>query len=128
MSKNSYADSYPNILSQGVRITGEIHFDEDVYIDGSVEGNLKVSGSLVLGEHGSVGANVEAKNMVVQGKIKGKIQCEGVLKITASATIEGDIHTTLLSVEEGAVLHGKIIMHKAAEQLGLTAELPNEGA
>lgn len=96
-------------IGKSVIIKGELSGSEDLYVDGQVEGTINLQGnSLIIGSSGHVRANVNAKGVVVQGKLEGDIQATDRAELKKSAVAVGDIITQHLSIEEGAYFKGKI--------------------
>jgi cytoskeletal protein CcmA (bactofilin family) len=100
------------LIGQSVVIKGEISCDEDLYIDGQVEGTIDPKGNrLTIGPNGRVKANVKACAVVVQGKLEGNIQAGDRVDLKQSAVVIGDIATQR---DEGAYLKGSVNIQKEA--------------
>ncbi len=96
-------------IGKSVVIKGELTGSEDLYVDGQVEGSISLkNNSLTVGPHGQVKASVEAKGLIVQGKLEGNILASDRVDLRKSAVVTGDISTQRISIEEGAYLKGKI--------------------
>jgi cytoskeletal protein CcmA (bactofilin family) len=112
----SSAKKYPeqaqasNRILMGTSIEGDLLSDGDVRIDGKVKGTVKISGKLVVGEHGVVEGEVECKNAAIAGTVEGAFKIAQTLSIAQSGKISGQIHTEKLSVEPGAELNGSVTM------------------
>ncbi len=90
-------------------IKGEICGTEALYVDGSVEGKITMPESRVtIGRNGKVDASIQAKEVVVMGKVNGNIECSDRVDIRAEGSVSGDISTVRISVEDGAALKGGI--------------------
>jgi cytoskeletal protein CcmA (bactofilin family) len=100
-------------IGKSVVVKGELSGSEDLYVDGQVEGTIALKGnSLTVGPNGQVKASVEAKAVVVQGKLEGNIQASDRVELRKSAIVTGDISTQRISIEEGAFLKGKVDIHR----------------
>ena len=100
-------------IGKSVIIKGELSGSEDLYIDGQVEGSIELSGNrLIIGPHGQVRANVNAKGVVVQGKLDGNIRASERAELTKSAIAVGDIVAQRVAIEEGAYFKGKVDIQK----------------
>ena len=78
-----------------------------------MEGTIELRGnSLTIGPHGQVKANINAKDVVVQGKLDGNIQATQRAELKKSAVAVGDIVTQRVSIEEGAYFKGKVDVQK----------------
>ena len=96
-------------IGKSVIIKGELSGSEDLYVDGQVEGSIELSGNkLIIGPHGQVRANVNAKGVIVQGKLEGNIRASERAELTKSAIAVGDIVTQRVAIEEGAYFKGKV--------------------
>jgi cytoskeletal protein CcmA (bactofilin family) len=101
-------------IGKSVYIKGELSGSEDLYLDGQVEGSIALKGnSLTVGPNGQVKGSVEAKGVVVQGKLEGNIQASDRVELRKSAIVTGDITTHRISIEEGAHLKGKVDIDRA---------------
>ena len=90
-------------------IKGEISGSEALYIDGRIEGKIIMPESRVtIGRNGKVDASIQAKEVVVMGKVTGNIECSDRVDIRAEGSVSGDISTVRISVEDGAALRGGI--------------------
>jgi cytoskeletal protein CcmA (bactofilin family) len=93
-------------------IKGEISGSEALYIDGRIEGKINMPESRVtIGRNGKVDASIQAKEVVVMGKVNGNIECSDRVDIRAEGSVNGDIATVRISVEDGAALKGGITVH-----------------
>ena len=100
-------------IGKSVIIKGELSGSEDLYVDGQVEGSIELSGNrLIIGPHGQVRANVNAKGVIVQGKLNGNIRASERAELTKSAIAVGDIVTQRVAIEEGAYFKGKVDIQK----------------
>jgi cytoskeletal protein CcmA (bactofilin family) len=100
-------------IGKSVIIKGELSGSEDLYVDGQVEGSIELAGNrLIIGPHGQVRANVNAKGVIVQGKLDGNIRASERAELTKSAIAVGDITTQRVAIEEGAYFKGKVDIQK----------------
>jgi cytoskeletal protein CcmA (bactofilin family) len=96
-------------ISQGIRIKGEVTGSEDLFVDGHVEGKLNLSnGSLTIGPNGEVKADISAREVIVRGKVDGKIVGREKIQLWSTGNVAGDLQTERLSIEDGAVLSGRV--------------------
>jgi cytoskeletal protein CcmA (bactofilin family) len=96
-------------ISQGIRIKGEVTGSEDLFVDGLVDGKLNLAnGSLTIGPNGSVKADVHAREVIVRGKIEGKVTGRDKVQVWSTGQITGEVQTERLAIEEGALLKGKV--------------------
>jgi cytoskeletal protein CcmA (bactofilin family) len=102
-------------ISQGIRIKGEVTGSEDLFVDGLVDGKLNLAnGSLTIGPNGTVKAGVVAREVIVRGRIDGKVTGRDKVQLWGTAQVFGEVQTDRLSIEEGAMLRGKVEAGKLA--------------
>lgn len=103
-------------IGRSVVIKGELSGSEDLYLDGEVEGTVELRGhSLTIGPHGRVRANVQARDVVVDGKIDGNLNADRV-ELKSSSIVVGDIITQRIVIEDGAFFKGSIDIQREAAQ------------
>jgi cytoskeletal protein CcmA (bactofilin family) len=108
-------------ISQGIRIRGEVTGTEDLFVDGLVEGklNLTANSCLTVGPNGNVKADLIAREIVVRGKVEGKVIARDRLRIASTGQIDGEVQTDRLAIEDGALLRGKV---EAGKKAGISAD------
>jgi cytoskeletal protein CcmA (bactofilin family) len=98
-------------------IKGEVTGSEALYIDGRIEGKIIMPESRVtIGRNGKVDASIQAKEVVVMGKVNGNIECSDRVDVRAEGSVSGDISTVRISVEDGAALKGGIQVRSEGKQ------------
>jgi cytoskeletal protein CcmA (bactofilin family) len=107
-----------NLISNGTDITGDIKSNGDIRIDGTLSGNLATKGKVVIGPTGKVKGEIICKNSEVSGNLEGKISVNQLLILKASSKILGDIVTSKLSIEPGAVFSGNCKMSENSNNGG----------
>lgn len=95
-----------NLIGVGTDIKGDIESSGDIRFDGSLKGNLKTKGKVVIGATGSIKGEITCKNSDVEGKIEGKINVQELLSLKSSSVLLGDINAKRLAIEPGARFTG----------------------
>jgi cytoskeletal protein CcmA (bactofilin family) len=97
-------------ISQGIRIKGEVTGSEDLFVDGVVEGKLSLTTNscLTVGPNGHVKADVHAREVIVRGKIDGKVTGRDKVQLWSTGQVTGEVQTERLAIEDGALLRGKV--------------------
>ena len=96
-------------IGKAVKIIGQIHSKEDLYVDGDVEGTVEAPDNrLTIGPNGSVHATVKARDVVVLGSIQGNVEAADRIEIKKEAKLVGDIRTARIVIEDGAYFKGSI--------------------
>jgi len=95
-----------------MKIVGEVTSDEELYLDGDLEGKLNLNNRLTIGPNSKVNANIKAKEIIVFGTIKGNVESESRVSLRTGASIVGDIKTAGIVIEDGAYFKGGIDISK----------------
>src|SRR5467141_986024 len=97
-------------ISHGIRIKGEVTGSEDLFVDGVVEGKLSLTTNscLTIGPNGHVKADVLAREVIVRGKIEGKVTGRDKVQLWSTGQVTGEVQTGSLAIEDGALLRGKV--------------------
>jgi cytoskeletal protein CcmA (bactofilin family) len=104
-------------ISQGIKIRGELSGSEDLFLDGEIEGKLDFgAASLTIGPNGKVKADVTAREVIVRGRVDGKVTGRERVHVWSTGRIQGEIQTDRLAIEDGAVLSGKVEAGKRSEK------------
>ncbi len=100
-------------IGRALRIEGRIVSDENLTIDGQVEGTIEVGQhNLTIGAGATVKADLSAKTILVSGTVNGNLTAAERIDLRASATVYGDITTPRLVMEDGAMVKGKVAAGK----------------
>jgi cytoskeletal protein CcmA (bactofilin family) len=102
-----YTTNSKNILSADVEIKGSIKFQNDLTVDGKVEGEITSTGTLTVGENAEIRGEIKTKSTTVHGKVHGNITVEERCELKARAVLHGDLKAARLVIEEGATFVGK---------------------
>jgi cytoskeletal protein CcmA (bactofilin family) len=98
-------------VGQSIVFKGELTGDEDLEIEGQVDGQVELSNhQITVGANGRVKAQVNAKSIIVIGQVIGDLTATERIEIQATGVVEGNLRTPRLNVQEGAVLNGSIDM------------------
>lgn len=106
-------DKIDTIVGAGTVLTGDLEIKGTLRVDGRCEGKIVSSGDVVVGEGGVVVSNVEARNLQVAGTVKGEVKTSGVLEISPTGKVYGDIEVGKVIIAEGAIFQGQCRMHIA---------------
>ena len=98
------------MIGPHVRIQGELSGDEDVVIEGRVEGKVSVTKSLRIGPNAQVNAEIRAHSVVVAGRVVGNVTAVEKVEILPSGTVEGNIRSPKIAIAEGAQFKGSVDM------------------
>jgi cytoskeletal protein CcmA (bactofilin family) len=104
-------------IGKSLVIKGEVTGSESLYIDGRVEGAINLPGNRVtVGRNGQVQANINAKEVVVLGKVKGNVTASDRVDIRNEGSLGGDVICQRISIEDGAWFKGSIDIRKPGQK------------
>lgn len=98
------------MIGKDIVIKGEIRGDEDILIEGTVEGKVVSSKEVVVGENGKVTATIEGDRVIIKGEVNGNVVAKTRFHLIPSGIMNGDIHSPKVIIDEGARFLGKIDM------------------
>ena len=111
-------------LGANLEIKGKISGDEDLQIDGKVEGAVELRGQrLTVGPTGKLSSEVKARELIVYGNLTGNVHASDRVEIRKDGSVTGDITTARISVEDGAYLKGRIEIEHTKQQSSVEADL-----
>jgi cytoskeletal protein CcmA (bactofilin family) len=117
-------------IGKSLVIKGEVTGSESLYIDGRVEGSINLPGNRVtVGKNGVVNANINAREVVVLGKVRGNLTASDRVDIRTEGSLTGDVVAQRISIEDGAFFKGGIDIRKPGQKAnGEAKEAPVEAA
>jgi cytoskeletal protein CcmA (bactofilin family) len=111
------ADRATARLGASLHVKGEISGNEDLLIDGSVEGLIQLDErKLTVGPAAKVTADIIAREVVVYGNVKGNLRAKDRIEIKKDGSVNGDLTTSRIMIEDGAYFKGSIEIDKSAEK------------
>jgi len=101
------------LIAQNTRLKGDLVFGEQVYVNGTIEGDVLAEGSdtatLVICEGGLVRGEIRAPNVVIDGSVEGDVYATGKLELAAKARVVGNVHYNLVEMHLGSAVNGQMI-------------------
>ena len=118
---NNGGNERPNpqaILGNTIIIRGELCGEEDLTIEGRVEGQINLKNhNLVVGQGGNISADVVAKSITIVGRLEGNLNAEERVEIKQSGSLTGDVMAPRVVIEDGAKFKGSVDMNAEAHPL-----------
>jgi len=107
--KNTNADRPTSSMGPGVHVKGDITSNEDLLIDGSVEGLIQLDErKLTVGPKAKLTAEINARDVVVLGYVKGNVHAKGRIVIKKDGAVIGNLRTAYITIEEDAEFRGSL--------------------
>jgi cytoskeletal protein CcmA (bactofilin family) len=102
-------------VGAGLRIKGELSGDEDLLVEGTVEGPIRLAGhKLTIGPSGKLTSDVVARQIIVYGSVQGNLRASERIEIMKSGSVVGDLTTARILIEDGASFRGSIEIDREA--------------
>lgn len=111
-----------SFIGKTMKIEGELFSEEDITIEGQVNGSIEANKTLTIGRNGIINANIQAGTVKISGKVKGNITATEKVAILTEGNFNGNIKSQKLAVAEGAILIGDI--NKEVEVRSETKPVP----
>ncbi|MDR0443405.1 MAG: polymer-forming cytoskeletal protein [Treponema sp.] len=100
--------SINTIIGPNTSLTGDIESGGFTRIDGSIRGDVRAKGRVVIGERARMKSNISGTNITIGGVVYGNVVADGHLVILSSGLVIGDIITRRIQADDGCLIHGKI--------------------
>lgn len=95
------------VIGQNTVIEGNIEGGSNIRIDGRVNGGVTISGSVVIGEMGSVHGDINAESLLISGSVSGNVKLTGNLSISENGQLVGDVQVASLNIADGGIFRGR---------------------
>ena len=125
-----------SVLGSTLRFRGELSAQEDLIVQGSVEGSITHTQNLTIGTDGSMKGDIRARVIVIDGKVEGDLYATESVSIRATAKVKGNVFAPRVAITEGAFFQGQVEMqpsgaavqeHSARMRHAAMATAPLEG-
>ncbi|MDU1891300.1 MAG: polymer-forming cytoskeletal protein [Dysgonomonas sp.] len=120
-TNNSSSRVVHAIFSSGVTVTGDVKSQDDLRIDGNIEGNVICEGKLIIGANGCITGNVECNSVELFGQIQGDVKASQLFTLRSESCFRGEANVMNMEIEPGAKFFGTCKM--ADEQKVLSEDI-----
>ena len=114
--------SINTIIGKGSSITGDLHINGFVRLDGDINGSLETDGNVIIGDTARIKGDVKSKSVIVGGIVVGNVIAQDNVKLLSGAAVLGDIISRKVQIEDKVVFHGHCISIKDEEQFKKESE------
>jgi cytoskeletal protein CcmA (bactofilin family) len=120
MAKDSASET-TSLVSRQIAIEGEVSGEENLHVDGRVKGIVRLAGDLFVGAGGVVEAEVDARNVTIQGTVTGKVLARRQFELRPGGRFNGECTAAAYEIREGASFEGISRMFSTREAAGAAA-------
>jgi len=106
------------LVARSAKVEGQLTGAGDLRIEGTVEGEVRIGGRLVVGEGGRVKARLHGKTVSVAGSVEGDVSADERIELTPTARLTGNITAPRILIQEGATFEGQVFMRSPAKEDG----------
>ena len=106
----SYSPRMNKDIQVGDKVTGEIISNEEVIIEGKIDGKINAKNRVIVGKTGMVNADIDARELVVEGRVNGNVKLTQRIEIVPEGVLRGNINSSKVVLAEGSIFKGKIDM------------------
>ena len=121
-----FGEQVETIIGRDTKVQGSVVAGGTLRVDGQVDGEIVAKGDIVVGETGSVKAQIKGRSATIAGVVHGNVEVTDKLELASSAKLYGDIKTGILIIGEGAVFKGAARCARAARNLRNSRLPPTE--
>jgi len=112
-------------IGAGLKIRGEITGNSDLYLEGQTTGKIRMNGAKVtVGPQGKVQADIEAREIAVEGEVQGNLKADARVRLGASSKVEGALSAPSIGIDDGARFRGKVEVTRTKAASGSGAPAP----
>lgn len=112
LSKKNAEVKITTLLGKGAELTGDFNVQGSARIDGTINGDVTIKGTLIMGAGGVINGNVSAEAIIIGGEVQGSILAPEKAELTATARVIGDISTKIIVIDENAIFQGRCDMNQ----------------
>jgi cytoskeletal protein CcmA (bactofilin family) len=112
MARKDNPSAMDSILGSGSKCNGSLKVEGGLRIDGAIDGEVVVTGTLTVGREGIITGDVTVGQAIVGGTIRGTMRIDGQLELQSGSRVEGDIFTRSLVIEDGVFFEGNCRMSR----------------
>ena len=116
------SSSAATVIGSRVKIVGDLSGDEDVLVNGRLEGKIRVDRKVVVSAGAEVEGDVQAKSVIIGGKVHGQVMASERAELLPSGRVQGNVHSPRIVMAEGAQIQGRVVMPNDAATRPLTPQ------
>ena len=110
------------VIGSRLKIVGDVSGDEDLVVNGRLEGKIRVDRKVVVSAGAEVEGDVQAKSVIIGGKVHGQVMASERAELLPSGRVQGNVHSPRIVMAEGAQIQGRVVMPNDAATRPLTPQ------
>jgi cytoskeletal protein CcmA (bactofilin family) len=113
-----------SLIGNTLLIKGEVFSDDEILIEGKIQGKISVKNRVIIGVNGNVEADIDAREVVIKGKVTGNVKGGQRVEIVPAGVLHGNINSPRVVIADSGVFEGNIEMHGREEKNKVREETP----
>ena len=114
------------VIGARMRVVGDVIGDEDVVVNGRIEGKIRVDRKVVVSPGAEVEGDLQARSVVVGGSVRGQVTASERAELLPSGRVQGNVHAPRIVMAEGAQIQGRVVMPSDAATRPISPPRPEE--
>lgn len=110
------ASGQSSLIGKTLLVKGEVYSEDEILIEGKIQGKISVKNRVVVGRDGVVEAEIEARDIVIKGKVTGDVHGSQRVEIVPAGTLHGNIHAPRVVIADSGFFEGNIEMRPREEK------------
>lgn len=111
-NSSNFNSNSATLVSAGTNLTGDLRSENDLRVDGTIQGNVYCSAKIIIGATGVVEGNIQCVHADISGRVVGDIEARELLQLHDKCQVEGNIKAGKLQVEPTAIFNGRCQMQE----------------
>jgi cytoskeletal protein CcmA (bactofilin family) len=116
------AASQSSLIGKTLLIKGDVYSEDEMLIEGRIQGKITVKNRVVIGRDGNVEAEIDARDIVIKGKVTGNVRGSQRVEIVPAGTLHGNIAAPRVVIADSGFFEGNIEMRPRDEKHGKAAD------
>jgi cytoskeletal protein CcmA (bactofilin family) len=108
--------SQSSVVGKTLLIKGEIYSDDEILVEGKIQGKINVKNRVIIGINGNVEADIDAKEVIIKGKVTGNVKGGQRVEIVPAGELHGNINAPRVVIADSGIFEGSIEMHGRDEK------------
>ena len=113
-----------SLIGKTLFIKGEVFSEDEILIDGNIQGKINVKNRVIIGINGNVEADIDAREVVIKGKVTGNVKGSQRVEIVPTGVLHGNINSPRVVIADSGVFEGNIEMHGREEKSKDYGDIP----